>query len=33
MANGFFDATGARVREAPMRPPVTLGAMKAAGVA
>jgi CO/xanthine dehydrogenase Mo-binding subunit len=33
MANAFFDATGARVRQAPMRPPIILGALKAAGVA
>jgi CO/xanthine dehydrogenase Mo-binding subunit len=32
MANAFFDATGARVRQAPMRPEVVRGALKAAGV-
>jgi nicotinate dehydrogenase subunit B len=33
MANAFFDATGARIRTAPMRPEVVRGALKAAGVA
>jgi CO/xanthine dehydrogenase Mo-binding subunit len=33
MANAFFDATGARIREAPMRPAVVRGALKAAGIA
>jgi len=33
MANAFFDATGVRVRQAPMRPAVIRGALKAAGVA
>ena len=32
VANGFFDATGARIRQAPMRPPVVRGVLKAAGV-
>jgi CO/xanthine dehydrogenase Mo-binding subunit len=32
MANGFFDATGVRIRQAPMRPPTVLGVLKAAGI-
>jgi nicotinate dehydrogenase subunit B len=32
MANAFFDATGARVRQAPMRPAVTRGVLKSAGL-
>ena len=32
VANAFFDATGARIRQAPMRPPVVKGALEAAGV-
>jgi CO/xanthine dehydrogenase Mo-binding subunit len=32
VANAFFDATGARIREAPMRPATVRGALKAAGV-
>ena len=32
MANAFFDATGARVRQAPMTPAVTRGVLKAAGL-
>jgi CO/xanthine dehydrogenase Mo-binding subunit len=32
VANAFFDATGVRVRQAPMRPEVVRGALKAAGV-
>jgi nicotinate dehydrogenase subunit B len=32
MANGFFDATGARARQAPMTPAVTRGVLKAAGL-
>jgi nicotinate dehydrogenase subunit B len=32
MANAFFDATGARVRQAPMTPAVIRGSLKAAGV-
>ncbi len=32
MANAFFDATGARVRQAPMRPSVTRGVLKDAGL-
>ncbi len=32
MANGFFDATGVRVRQAPMRPAITRGVLKNAGV-
>ena len=32
VANAFFDATGARVRQTPMRPATTLAAIKAAGV-
>ena len=32
VANAFFDATGARIRQAPMRPATVLGALKAAGV-
>jgi len=33
MANGFFDATGVRVRQAPMRPTTTRQVLKDAGVA
>ena len=33
MANAFFDATGARIRQSPMRPATVRGALKAAGVA
>jgi len=33
MANAFFDATGVRVRQSPMRPPVIRGVLQAAGVA
>ena len=33
VANGFFDATGVRIRQAPMRPPVVRDALRAAGVA
>jgi len=33
MANAFFDATSARVRQAPMTPSTIRGALKAAGVA
>ena len=33
IANAFFDATGVRLREAPMTPPRVLGALRAAGVA
>jgi nicotinate dehydrogenase subunit B len=32
MANAFFDATGVRVRQAPMTPAVTRGVLKAAGL-
>jgi CO/xanthine dehydrogenase Mo-binding subunit len=32
VANAFFDATGARVRQAPMRPALIRGVLKAAGV-
>jgi CO/xanthine dehydrogenase Mo-binding subunit len=32
VANAFFDATGARIREAPMRPATVRGALKAAGI-
>ena len=32
VANAFFDATGARIREAPMRPPVVRGVLSAAGI-
>ena len=32
IANAFFDATGARLREAPMTPSRVRGALKAAGV-
>ena len=32
MANAFFDATGARVRQTPMRPAVTRGVLKDAGL-
>jgi nicotinate dehydrogenase subunit B len=33
MANGFFDATGARIRQTPMNPAAVRGALKAAGLA
>jgi CO/xanthine dehydrogenase Mo-binding subunit len=33
MANAFFDATGARIRETPMNPANVRGALKAAGLA
>jgi CO/xanthine dehydrogenase Mo-binding subunit len=33
IANAFFDATGARVRQTPMRPATVRGALKAAGIA
>jgi CO/xanthine dehydrogenase Mo-binding subunit len=33
MANGFFDATGVRIRQAPMRPEVVRDALRSAGVA
>ena len=33
VANGFFDATGVRIRQAPMTPARVRGALKAAGVA
>ncbi len=33
VANAFFDATGARIRQTPMRPPTVRAALKAAGVA
>jgi CO/xanthine dehydrogenase Mo-binding subunit len=33
VANAFFDATGARIREAPMTPPRVRAVLKAAGVA
>jgi CO/xanthine dehydrogenase Mo-binding subunit len=33
MANAFFDATGARIRQAPMRPAVVRSALKDAGAA
>jgi CO/xanthine dehydrogenase Mo-binding subunit len=32
MANGFFDATGVRIRQAPMRPPVVRDVLRAAGI-
>jgi CO/xanthine dehydrogenase Mo-binding subunit len=32
MANGFFDATGVRIRQAPMRPEVVRDALRSAGV-
>jgi CO/xanthine dehydrogenase Mo-binding subunit len=32
MANAFFDATGVRVRQAPMRPATIRGALRAAGI-
>ena len=32
IANAFFDATGARIRQAPMTPAAIRGALKAAGV-
>jgi nicotinate dehydrogenase subunit B len=32
MANGFFDATGVRIRQAPMTPATVRGTLKAAGV-
>ena len=32
MANGFFDATGVRIRQAPMRPEVVRGVLRAAGI-
>jgi CO/xanthine dehydrogenase Mo-binding subunit len=32
VANAFFDATGARVRQTPMRPATVRGALKAAGI-
>jgi CO/xanthine dehydrogenase Mo-binding subunit len=32
MANAFFDATGVRIRQAPMTPAATKGALKGAGV-
>jgi CO/xanthine dehydrogenase Mo-binding subunit len=32
MANAFFDATGARIRESPMRPATVRGVLKAAGI-
>jgi CO/xanthine dehydrogenase Mo-binding subunit len=32
VANAFFDATGARIRETPMRPATVRGSLKAAGV-
>ena len=32
VANAFFDATGARIRQSPMRPATVRGALKAAGV-
>ena len=33
VANAFFDATGARIRQSPMRPATVRGALKAAGIA
>ena len=33
IANAFFDATGVRIREAPMTPPRVRGVLKAAGEA
>jgi nicotinate dehydrogenase subunit B len=33
IANAFFDATGVRLREAPMTPARVRGVLKAAGVA
>ena len=33
IANAFFDATGVRLREAPLTPPRVRGALNAAGVA
>jgi nicotinate dehydrogenase subunit B len=33
VANAFFDATGVRIREVPMTPPVVRATLKAAGVA
>jgi nicotinate dehydrogenase subunit B len=33
MANAFFDATGVRIRQAPMTPAIVRGTLKAAGVA
>jgi CO/xanthine dehydrogenase Mo-binding subunit len=32
MANGFFDATGVRIRQSPMRPTTTRAVLKDAGV-
>ena len=33
VANAFFDATGARIRQAPMSPATARGVLKAAGIA
>jgi CO/xanthine dehydrogenase Mo-binding subunit len=32
MANGFFDATGVRIRQTPMRPSTVRSVLQAAGV-